>query len=260
MFAMATPLAQGPNPRLDVKNQKRILIAEDEVEIRKLIALHLKREGFAVDEVGDGDQARQQIGTQPPYDLFIFDWMMPSLSGLELTQWVRGLGALNHLPILFVTAKTEPEHIASGLNAGADDYLTKPFDTLVLLARVNALLRRRDWLKAQSEPGIPAAQLKIGDLSLNRESYVVTLAGQNIDLTRSEFRLLESLMMNQGKVLSRESLIGEIQGEGVNVVGRTIDTHIFGLRKKLGAWADNVETIRGVGYRVRFMQETNSPP
>jgi two-component system, OmpR family, phosphate regulon response regulator PhoB len=185
------------------------------------------------------------------FDLVVLDWMLPSFSGLELTRWVRKHQAAKRTPILFVTAKTEPEHVATGLDAGADDYIGKPFDTLVLMARVNALLRRQDWLNTQ--PDTQPTRLIFGELSMDLNSYEVTLAGKPIDLTRSEFRLLESLLQNQGKVLSREAIIEQIQGEGVNVVGRTVDTHVFGLRKKLGEYADIIETIRGVGYRVRYL-------
>ncbi len=236
---------------MSFETPKRILVAEDESEIRQLIVLHLKREGFIVDEVGDGEQARQ-LFVSNKYDLAILDWMMPTLSGLELTRWTRKHQQDRYIPVLFVTAKTEPEHIATGLDAGADDYLTKPFDTLVLMARVNALLRRQEWLNSKTAAP-PSSVLTVGPLKLDTQSFEVTLAGRKLDLTRSEFRLLESMLNNQGKVCSRESLIGEIQGEGVNVVGRTVDTHVFGLRKKLGEFADIIETIRGVGYRVRFI-------
>lgn len=231
--------------------RKRILVVEDQLEIRQLIVLHLKREGFEVEEVGDGEQARALL-TSRTFDMVILDWMVPSLSGLELTRWMRKRSTLAvHTPVLFVTAKTEPEHVATGLDAGADDYIGKPFDTLILMARVNALLRRQDWLRAQ--PGTANPRLVLGDLVLNTQTFEVTMSGQNVDLTRSEFKLLESLLQNQGKVLSRESIIEQIQGEGVNVVGRTVDTHVFGLRKKLGEYADLIETIRGVGYRVRYL-------
>jgi two-component system, OmpR family, phosphate regulon response regulator PhoB len=230
--------------------RKRILVVEDETEIRQLIVLHLKREGFDVTETGDGEQARQLMSARD-FDLVVLDWMLPSFSGLELTRWVRKHQAAKRTPILFVTAKTEPEHVATGLDAGADDYIGKPFDTLVLMARVNALLRRQDWLNTQ--PDTQPTRLIFGELSMDLNSYEVTLAGKPIDLTRSEFRLLESLLQNQGKVLSREAIIEQIQGEGVNVVGRTVDTHVFGLRKKLGEYADIIETIRGVGYRVRYL-------
>lgn len=236
--------------RFGAEARKRVLVVEDESEIRQLIVLHLKREEFEVDDVGDGEQARQLL-TQRSYDLVIVDWMLPSLSGLELTRWMRKRNPAMTTPVLFVTAKTEPEHVATGLDAGADDYIAKPFDTLVLMARVNALLRRQDWLK--SDAGSVPARLTLGELQLDTHSFEVSLGAQKLELTRSEFRLLESLLMNQGKVLSREAIIEQIQGEGVNVVGRTVDTHVFGLRKKLLHYADVIETIRGVGYRVRYL-------
>lgn len=245
---------QGVRP---METRKRVLVVEDEGEIRQLIVLHLRREGFDVEEMEDGEQARQAL-TARTFDLVILDWMLPSLSGLELCRWLRKRSNHTTTPVLFVTAKTEPEHVATGLDAGADDYVSKPFDTLVLMARVNALLRRQDWLRTQGGAAAPAnTTLSLGELVLNPQTYEVTLMGQRLDLTRSEFRLLETLLCNQGKVLSRESLIGEIQGENVNVVGRTVDTHVFGLRKKLGSYADTIETIRGIGYRVRYLPPNN---
>lgn len=227
----------------------RVLVVEDEFEIQQLIALHLRRQGFDVQEVGDGEAAREKM-SQSDFDLAILDWMLPGLSGLEVTRWMRSQPKLSTVPILFVTAKTEPEHIATGLDAGADDYIAKPFDTLVLMARVNALLRRKNWL----EKTVEASDLvRVGELSLNPATYECVLSDEKLDLTRSEFRLLEALMRNQGRVLSRESLIEQIQGENVNVVGRTVDTHVFGLRKKLNQYADMIETIRGVGYRVKYL-------
>lgn len=257
MFAMVTLSPQTLNPAMSMDSRKRVLVVEDETEIRQLIVLHLRREGFDVEEVQDGEVARQALATRP-FDLVILDWMLPSMSGLELCRWLRKRGPQTTTSILFVTAKTEPEHVATGLDAGADDYLTKPFDTLVLMARVNALLRRQDWLKEKAAlPQAELSMLVVGDLVLNPQTFEAQLCGEKLDLTRSEFRLLECLMANQGKVLSRESLINEIQGENVNVVGRTVDTHVFGLRKKLGAYADMVETIRGVGYRVRYLAPVN---
>lgn len=233
--------------------KKRILVVEDEVEIRQLVVLHLRREGFDVDEVDNGEKALEKLGHQK-YHLAILDWMLPGMSGLEVIRWTRKQSGLEALPMLFVTAKVEPEHIATGLDAGADDYLPKPFDTLVLMARVNALLRRQEWLeKSHQQQDSKGSILKVGPLELHPDTYECLLDGQKMDLTRSEFRLLETLMMSQGKVLSRESLIGEIQGEGVNVVGRTVDTHVFGLRKKLAPHSDLIETIRGVGYRVKYI-------
>jgi two-component system phosphate regulon response regulator PhoB len=248
MFAMVTlsPQTRSPVPELD--SRRRVLVVEDEAEIRQLIVLHLRRQGFEIDEAADGLQARTLLETRA-YDLAVLDWMLPAISGLELTRWTRQQPGLASLPILFVTAKGEPEHIAAALDGGADDYLTKPFDTVVLMARVNALLRRKDWMgSAPSASG--TRRLSLGELVLDPDSFEATIGSEKLELTRSEFRLLECLLQNQGKVCTRESLIGRIQGEGVNVVGRTVDTHVFGLRKKLGSYADAIETIRGVGYRV----------
>lgn len=233
-----------------INAEKRILLVEDEDEIRDLILLYLQREGHLVDAVADGEQAATKLDGND-YHLVILDWMLPGMSGLDLTRYVRSNPSFDKRPILFVTAKVEPEDVAEGLNAGADDYLTKPFDTLVLMARVNALLRRQDWLAEQN--GKTTSVIKVGPLVMDTDTFDVHLDDEKMDLTRSEFRLLQSLMENQGKVLSRESLIGVIQGDGVNVVGRTVDTHVFGLRKKLGQRSDLIETIRGIGYRVRYL-------
>lgn len=149
-----------------------------------------------------------------------------------------------------VTAKTEPQDIVLGLEKGADDYLTKPFNPAVFVARVKALARR-----AQSEDtstGKPEDEVQVNGLKVNFKSYEVSYNGEPLHLTPSEFKLLGALVQNRGVVLTREQLIENIQGEGINVVGRTIDTHVFGLRKKLGEWGDRIETIRGVGYRVKM--------
>ncbi len=232
---------------------KRVLVVEDEAEIRELIALHLRREGYLVDDLAAGDIARSQLLKQE-YDMVILDWMLPGLSGLELTRWIRTERKLNQVPILFVTAKTEPEHVAAGLDAGADDYLAKPFDTLVLMARVNALMRRKVWVEKQQTKDTSQENhgVKIGELKLDSSAFEVHLRGEKLDLTKSEFKLLEALMLSQGKVLTRKNLIELIQGDGVNVVGRTVDTHVFGLRKKIKDHSELIETIRGVGYRVKL--------
>lgn len=232
---------------------KRVLVIEDEQEIRQLIALHLKREGFAVQECGDGEVAMQMI-QRDKFDLLVVDWMLPSMSGLEIVRWIRKGAAHSRIPVLFVTAKAQPEQVAMALDGGADDYVTKPFDTLVLMARVNALLRRRQWLDEKAVSAGASSKITFGDLILDIASHEASLRHVKLDLTRSEFRLLQLLLENQGKVLSRQAIVNNIQGESVHVVGRTVDTHVFGLRKKLADYGDIVETIRGVGYRVRYLK------
>ncbi len=223
----------------------RILVVEDEQDIRDLMVLHLHREGFHVEEADGGEKATQMLAASK-YSLAIFDWMLPGMSGLELTQAVRQQqGAA--LPILMVTAKAEPDDIVAGLEAGADDYITKPFELPVFLARVRALLRRTDQTQASNS----THELLLGDLRIDLDAHEVSCAGQLVELTPSEFKLVTALGQNQGKVLTRARLIDLIQGIGVAVVDRTVDTHVFGLRKKLGTCGDMIETVRGVGYRIR---------
>lgn len=221
-----------------------ILVVEDEIEIRELIALHLLRQGFKVTECENVSDAIEQL-EKKKFDLILLDWMLPGLSGVDLLGYLKDKEIESR--VLMVTAKTDPADIVLGLESGADDYLTKPFDPIVLLARVKAVLRRvrkKESVEAQDE-------MQIGPLFINFQTYEVTLQNEKLHLTPSEFKLLGIMVQNQGRVLTRDQLIENIQGEGVNVIGRTIDTHVFGLRKKLGIWGDRIETIRGVGYRVK---------
>jgi DNA-binding response OmpR family regulator len=233
----------------------KILVVEDETDVRELISLHLRREGYDLVAVEDAEKAMVAMNqTTPdaadgsssaPFHLAVVDWMLPGVSGLEWVRWVGAQG--RQLPILMVTARADSADIVRGLEAGADDYVTKPFEVPVFLARVRALLRRGQVSQNLQEQEL----LQIADLRLNTKTYDVSIGEEKLNLTPSEFKLLKSLMQSQGKVLSRDKLIELVQGEGVSVVDRAIDTHVFGLRKKLGTHADFVETIRGVGYRMK---------
>jgi two-component system phosphate regulon response regulator PhoB len=223
-----------------------ILVVEDEQEIRELMALHLLRQGFKVKECASAEEAQNELAKNT-YNLIVLDWMLPGMSGFDLLEKVKKSLATN---VLMVTAKTEPQDIVSGLEGGADDYMTKPFDPGVFLARVRALLRRSQIVQQSSTSS--SDKIQIGMLSVNLKTYEVKVAEEPLHLTPSEFKLLTTLLESQGRVLTRDQLIENIQGEGINVTGRTIDTHVFGLRKKLGEWSDNIETIRGVGYRVKM--------
>lgn len=227
------------------EDSKYILVCEDEIEIRELMALHLLRQGYKVTECGSAEEALGAAVSQP-YDVIILDWMLPGMSGVEAVELLRARGAKSS--ILMVTAKTEPQDIVLGLEKGADDYITKPFNPSILTARVKALLRRSQSFDA---PAVEKEVVQVEDLKINFKTYEVTYQNEVLHLTPSEFKLLGTLVLNQGVVLTRERLIENIQGEGISVVGRTIDTHVFGLRKKLKEWGDRIETIRGVGYRVR---------
>lgn len=226
---------------MNVRNLK-VHVVEDEIEIRELMALHLSRQGYQVVESGSSEEALEKMKTQN-FDLLVLDWMLPGLSGVEFLDRLRTLRM--NPRVLMVTAKSEPQDIVFGLEKGADDYLTKPFDPSVFLARVKVLLRRsgtEDFVQNVFE---------FGGLKINFDSYDVTLKGLPLHLTPSEYKLLAVLIQAQGRVLTRDQLIERVQGEGISVTGRTIDTHIFGLRKKLADWADHIDTIRGIGYRYR---------
>jgi two-component system phosphate regulon response regulator PhoB len=232
---------------------ERILVVEDESEIRELIALLLKREGHDVDAVASAEEAEPLLA-RGGYGLVALDWMLPGTSGVEITRRLRFRRDRADLAILMITARAEPADIVEGLEAGADDYLSKPFEPSVLLARVRALLRR-NRRKLTSDQSEPDSLIQIDGLSIDPGNYEVKVEGELITLTPSEFKLLFTLAQNRGRVLTRESLIQHVQGEGVSVVGRTVDTHVFGLRKKLGACADVIETVRGIGYRVKAQGE-----
>lgn len=225
----------------------RVHVVEDEVEIRELMALHLGRQGYQVTESGSTEEAMDKLKNQN-FDLLVLDWMLPGMSGAEFLDKLKTMKVSSR--VLMVTAKSEPQDIVYGLEKGADDYLTKPFDPSVFLARVKVLLRR-DAPATNTQNIIESDGLK-----LNLDSYEVVLHGQALHLTPSEYKLLATLVQSQGRVLTRDQLIERVQGEGISVTGRTVDTHIFGLRKKLGEWADHIDTIRGIGYR--FKSDLNS--
>ncbi|ASD65525.1 DNA-binding response regulator [Bdellovibrio bacteriovorus] len=222
-------------------------MVEDEQEIRELMALHLLRQGYRVTECASAEEALNEMNRQN-YSLFVLDWMLPGLSGVDIVDKIKAKNT--GASVLMVTAKTEPQDIVAGLEKGADDYMTKPFNPSVFIARIKALLRR-----SQVQTAAPTAaddgEVSLMGLKINFKSYEISYNNEPLHLTPSEFKLLGALVQNHGCVLTREQLIENIQGEGINVVGRTIDTHVFGLRKKLGEWGDRIETIRGVGYRVK---------
>lgn len=222
-----------------------VLIVEDEKDIADLMRLQLEDEGLEVWCVDNSEEALKTL-KEKVFHLLILDWMLPGVSGLELCKKIRN--DLTHpcarVPILMVTARAHSSDIIVGLEMGADDYLTKPFDIPIFLARVRALIRRSGFLEKLPE------KLSIGKLFIDTDAYKVTCHKKEVILTPSEFKLLVALTKNQGRVLTREKLIQLMQGDGVSVVDRTIDTHVYTLRKKLGPCSDLVESIRGIGYRI----------
>lgn len=227
--------------------QASILVVEDEAEIRELMSLLLLRQGHRVQSCASALDAREQL-LKNKFDLIVLDWMLPELSGIEFLKLRSQSGLAATVPVLMVTAKAEPTDIVMGLEAGADDYITKPFEPGVFGARIRALLRRAQGSGSSSQN---QDVIGIGSIQMNLVTYEVKIAGEVFHLTPSEFKILAEMISNQGRVMTREHLIEVVQGEGISVTGRTIDTHVFGLRKKMGDQADLIETIRGVGYRIR---------
>ena len=228
----------------------KILIVEDEEDIRKLMVFHLEKQSFSIDEAFDGRVAYDKL-LETKYDLVIMDWMIPEISGISLISWMRKPDHIQYdTPVLMVTAKSDSASIVTGLETGADDYMVKPFDFSVLKARLNNLLKRREFLAGSKEE--KKKKISFDELVLDIESHIAYLRGEPLNLTYSEFSLLEVLISNQGKVLSRKQIISHIQGEEILVTGRTIDTHISILRKKIKDYGDKIHTVRGIGYRVSY--------
>lgn len=226
-----------------------VLVVEDEAEIRELISLLLLRQGHKVRQCANAIEAAAEM-KKNNYDLMILDWMLPEQSGIDFLKSMSAVEvSTDRPPVLMVTAKSEPADIVAGLEAGADDYITKPFEPAIFTARVRALLRRSSEIKNKTPQNND--EIKFGGITIKTSSYEVYLGNELVHLTPSEYKILLEMGQNQGKVLTRDYFISVVQGEGISVTGRTVDTHVFGLRKKLNQYAEVIETIRGVGYRVR---------
>ncbi len=224
-----------------------ILVIEDEQDIRDLISFQLKAEGYNVLLSESVDKAITIVEGPDKIDLFIIDWMLPGImSGLEFTKKLRGQKQYKETPIVMITALTQPDNIVAALDAGADDYITKPFDLNVLQARVRVQLRNLDKSE-QAQDDV----LDFGLMKIEITKCRVTVEKDEAQLTSTEFKILSMLAQKPGHVFTREQFINNIQGENIFVTGRTIDTHIAGLRKKIGPAANMIETIRGIGYRFK---------
>lgn len=224
----------------------RVLLLEDEPDLGSAIARTLEREKYVVDWVTDGKEAWEYLEDKHAhYTLAIFDWLVPTLSGLELCQRLRGLG--NSLPILMLTAKDRMEDKVAGLDAGADDYLVKPFGMVELLARLRALQRRSPQFQSQ--------QLTVGNLTLDYASYSVSYRLEQkeraIALTNKEFQLLEYLMKHPDRILSSEQIRCQLWEVGADAASNVVAAQIRLLRRKLAELGAEsaIETVRGIGYR-----------
>lgn len=219
-----------------------ILIADDEARIRRLVSDFLKREGHTVLEAGGGEEALRCIhDAQPPVDLAILDVMMPGLDGFALLRVLRAGEATKAMPVMMLTARAEDNDELLGLETGADDYVTKPFSPLVLVARVRNLLGRTNKKPGGSEV--------FGQLEISEKRREVKVGGESVDLTPKEYELLIFFKNNRSIALSRESVLNSVWGYDYFGDLRTVDTHVKKLRAKLGACGTMIETVRGYGYR-----------
>jgi two-component system alkaline phosphatase synthesis response regulator PhoP len=221
----------------------KILIVDDEEDIIELLEYNLKKEGFKVCTAADGKEAIEVARKEKP-DLILLDIMLPQMDGVETCRRLRALPDGTFSYIVFLTARSEEYSEIAGLEAGADDYITKPIKPRLLITRIKAMLRReRSTERVPEAPGT----LKIGNLEINREEYVVRKKGEVLNMPKKEFELLIFLASHPGKVYSREVLLEKVWGTNVHVVDRTIDVHIRKLRGKIGKqW---IKTVQGVGYK-----------
>jgi DNA-binding response OmpR family regulator len=231
-----------------------VLVIEDEKDISDIITMSLESKGHKTSAFYDGPSALAflQNNEVPHFDLVVLDRMLPGANGLEICKFLRLFQKTKNHPVLMVTALSRPEDIVEGLEAGADDYVTKPFDLNILNARINALLRRSKTIGQEKKQ--TGNILNYKDFKIDIDQCKAWGNDKLLELTLSEFKLLHTFLKSPGKVHTRSSLVAEIQGGPVFVTDRTIDTHIFGLRKKLGDLGQLIETIRGVGYRVASIE------
>ncbi|MGL4593650.1 MAG: response regulator transcription factor [Thermoguttaceae bacterium] len=226
--------------------KKRILIIEDEVDIADMVAMRFRKEGFIVEIETDGIRGLQ-TALHRPYDVLILDLMLHGLSGIEILKQIRADKRLTTLPIIILSAKGGEGDIVLGLEFGADDYLPKPFQMSILVARINALLRRTALTTSTD-----SNTLEVDNIVIDLERHQVEVAGESVSLTKTEFQILVSLVLAKGRVLTRNQLIEQAIGEDALVTDRTIDVHLNALRNKLGESRSIIQTVRGVGYKIDY--------
>jgi two-component system phosphate regulon response regulator PhoB len=221
-----------------------ILIVEDEAALATMLRYNLEKEGFRVCEAGDGEEALTLVAERKP-DLVVLDWMLPSLSGIEVCRQLRRKPTTRELPIIMLTARGEEGDKIRGLNTGADDYMTKPFSLPELMARIRAMLRR-------VQPVPQKGMLQYGDIAMDLAAHRVTRGERPVHLGPTEFRLLQFFMQHPGNVFSREELLNAVWGPDIYVEPRTVDVHIRRLRKALNGdnESDIIRTVRAAGYAL----------
>ncbi|NRA89665.1 MAG: response regulator transcription factor [Simkaniaceae bacterium] len=224
--------------------KKRILLIEDEEDIAALIKLQADLSGYKLHVEVDGINGYRAVEREKP-DLVIVDVMLPGQNGFDVCRKIKNNSELKNIPVIILSAKGEELDMILGLELGADDYVSKPFSPKVLFSRIKAVLRRG------KEPEKASKLLSFGDFTLDVSRYLLKKNGEPVTITLSEFGILKRLLMQQGKVLTRNQLLNDVHNDDVFIVDRNIDVHIAALRKKLGPNFNWIETVRGVGYRLR---------
>ncbi len=228
-----------------VRSPAHILVVDDEEDILAVVRYNLERGGYRVTCAADGDQALGHARREPP-DLILLDLMLPGLNGLEVCRLLKEDPKTERIPIVMLTAKGEERDVVKGLDAGADDYVVKPFSPQILLSRVKAVLRR-----VRRETPSEKAVIQIRELVIHPGRHEVTVQGKPVALTLTEFNLLHLLARRPGWVMTRYQIVDAVRGADYPVTERSVDVQIVGLRKKLGPSGRDIETVRGVGYRFK---------
>ncbi len=221
-----------------------VLVVEDEAALATMLRYNLEKQGFRVEEAADGQEALTRIAETRP-DLVLLDWMLPAVSGLEVCRQIRRRPATRDLPVIMVTARTEDQDAVRGLNTGADDYITKPFSTEALVARMRALLRRSGAMPAKNSLGFH-------DITMDLATHRVIRNARPLHLGPTEFRLLEFFLQHPKRVFTREELLDAVWGKDIHVEPRTVDVHIRRLRKAINGpdELDLIRTVRAAGYAI----------
>ncbi len=225
--------------------RKKILVIEDDEDILELLTYNLTKDGYQVEGVTSGEEGLSSIRKKFP-DLVLLDLMLPGVNGLDFCRQMKSDLETRNIPIVMLTARGEETDIVSGLELGADDYITKPFSTKILLARIRTVLRRK-----HPDHDNNGSIIRIRELAINQQRHEVLVSGEKVELTSTEFRLLHFLTRRPGWVFTRAQLVEAAHGINYPVTDRSIDFQIVGLRKKLGPLGKYIETIRGVGYRFQ---------
>ncbi|MBN2809175.1 MAG: response regulator [Deltaproteobacteria bacterium] len=230
--------------------KEQIAVVEDEADIREVMVYNLERDGYRVFSARNGKQGLELIQAKKP-DLVLLDLMLPGLDGLQICKLLKADELTCSIPIIMVSARGEESDIVSGLELGADDYITKPFSTREMLARVNAVLRRREPLSEKKS----SVRIEYAGVTIDVGRHQVWVDDEPVAMTATEFKLLHFLAHHPGWVFTRDHLISRIMGEDNFIVDRNIDVHIQAVRKKLGPYRNLIETIRGIGYRFKERDE-----